>query len=83
MELISNHMKKLYLSILIAVFITSPLKIQAENIAVTCGEGAFSEYTPFTSIPTYDYGPDGLVRFHITLNPDGWAPDYIGMVRLI
>ncbi len=65
-------MKKLYLSILIAIFIIEPLKIQAENIVVTCGVGAFSEYTPFTSIPTYDYGPDGLVRFHISLTPDGW-----------
>ena len=69
-------MKKLYLSILIAIFIISPLQTTAENITVTCGVGAFSEYTPFNSIPTFDYGPDGLVRFHITLNPDGWFPDY-------
>ncbi len=65
-------MKKIFLSILIAIFITSPLQIIAENITVTCGDGAFSEYTPFSSIPTYDYGPDGLVRFHLSLTPDGW-----------
>src|SRR3989338_1547438 len=23
-------------------------------------------------VPTYDYGPDGLVRFHLTLNPGYW-----------
>ena len=65
-------MKKFYLSILISIFIISPFKTVEGDVVVTCGNGAFSEYTPFTSIPTYDYGPDGLVRFHISLNPDGW-----------
>ncbi|MFA5990987.1 MAG: hypothetical protein WC794_01930 [Candidatus Doudnabacteria bacterium] len=76
-------MKKLYLSILIAVFIVSPLKIQAENIVVTCGSGYFSDSSPFTSIPTFDYGPDGLVRFHLSLTPDGWLDKYISGVWLI
>jgi len=67
-------MKKFYLSILISIFIISPFKTVEGEVVVTCGNGAFSEYTPFTSIPTYDYGPDGLVRFHISLNPDGWLP---------
>ncbi|MEK7161227.1 MAG: hypothetical protein AAB729_00870 [Patescibacteria group bacterium] len=67
-------LKIYYILLFILVFSFIPFLTKSENLTVICGSGAFSEYTPFTSIPTYDYGPDGLVRFHISLNPDGWVP---------
>ncbi|MCW1949170.1 MAG: hypothetical protein KIH89_001845 [Candidatus Shapirobacteria bacterium] len=63
-----------YILLCVLVFLPTPFKAKSENASTTCGNGAFSEYTPFNSVPTYDYGPDGLVRFHISLTPDGWLP---------
>ncbi len=46
----------------------------ATSAIVVCDPGYNAGNSPIQGIPTYDYGTDGMVRFHFTLDGNGWAP---------
>ncbi len=65
-------MKKIFYISIIIYFIYFPVKVLGSNITVICAPGSLGDYSPFTSVPMYDYGQDGYVRFHFTLDGSGW-----------
>jgi len=74
-------MKKV-LGVLLTVIFLFPSQSYASVISnsLVCNQyGSYGGYSPFSAAPTYDYGSDGLVRFHFTLDPNygGWVHDNV------
>lgn len=61
--------KRLSVIIFISSFLILPTYIKAADF-VSCNSGIISGDAPLTSIPTYDYGSNGLVRFHFKMSGD-------------
>lgn len=68
-------MKKIFIKIILSIFLFqffSPQPALA-TVAAPCYEDimGFDEAAQFDGVPTYDYGPDGLLRFHFKVLPGG------------
>ncbi len=68
-------MKKILIKITLLIFLFqffSP-QVSFAALAAPCYEEivGFDEAAQFDGVPTYDYGPDGLLRFHFKVLPGG------------
>jgi pimeloyl-ACP methyl ester carboxylesterase len=65
--------KYLWSLVFVVIFATGlPKPTLAESGIRVCAPGSVLRDPPVTSIPTYDYGADGLLQFHFNTNATGW-----------